>query len=102
MAQLVALYKNPSDPQAFDDYYASTHAPLAKTLPGLRRYEISAGPVVAASGESPYHLVALLQFDSLEAIQAAFDSPEGQKTAGDLANFAQAGVDLLMFDSKEA
>ncbi|SAK94796.1 EthD protein [Caballeronia hypogeia] len=102
MAQLVALYKNPTDTQAFDDYYASTHAPLAKTLPGLRRYEISTGPVATASGESPYHLVALLEFDSLDAIKSALASPEGQKTAGDLANFAQAGVELLMFDSKPA
>ncbi|KXV09234.1 ethD like-protein [Caballeronia megalochromosomata] len=102
MAQLVALYKKPSDTKAFDDYYASTHAPLAKTLPGLRRYEMSTGPVVTAAAESPYHLVALLQFDSLDAIHAALASPEGQKTAGDLANFAQAGVELLLFDTKEA
>ncbi|SAK69800.1 EthD protein [Caballeronia fortuita] len=102
MAQLVALYSNPSDTQAFDDYYASIHVPIAKTLPGLRRYEISTGPIVAASGESPYHLVALLEFDSLDAIKSALESPEGQKTAGDLANFAQAGVQLLMFDSKQA
>jgi uncharacterized protein (TIGR02118 family) len=102
MAQLVALYKHPSDPTAFDDYYASTHAPLAKTLPGLKSYEISTGPVASAQGDSPYHLVALLEFDSLDAIKAALESPEGQKTAGDLANFAQAGVELLMFDTKPA
>ena len=102
MAQLVALYKNPTDKKAFDEYYASTHVPLAKTLPGLRSYEVSTGPVVSASGESPYHLVALLEFDSLDAISAALRSPEGQKTAGDLANFAQAGVELLMFDTKAA
>jgi uncharacterized protein (TIGR02118 family) len=102
MAQLVALYKTPADTKAFDDYYASTHAPLAKTLPGLRRYEISTGPIAAASGDSPFYLVALLQFDSPEAIQTALGSPEGQKTAADLANFAQAGVELLMFDTKDA
>ncbi|MDR5761758.1 EthD family reductase [Caballeronia sp. LZ035] len=102
MAQLVALYKKPTDTKAFDDYYVSTHAPLAKTLPGLRKYEVSTGPVEVASGDSPYHLVALLDFDSLDAIQSALGSPEGQKTAGDLANFAQAGVDLLMFDTKPA
>jgi len=37
----------------------------------------------------------------MAAIQAALTSPEGQATAGDLANFAQAGVDLLMFDSRK-
>jgi uncharacterized protein (TIGR02118 family) len=102
MAQLVAMYKHPSDTQAFDDYYASTHAPLAKTMPGLRKYEYSTGQVASAAGDSPYYLVALLEFDSLEAIKTALNSPEGQKTAGDLGNFAQAGVDLFMFDTKPA
>jgi uncharacterized protein (TIGR02118 family) len=36
MAKIVALYKEPADPAAFDAYYYSTHVPLAKTLPGLR------------------------------------------------------------------
>jgi uncharacterized protein (TIGR02118 family) len=102
MAQLVALYKKPSDAKAFDEYYASTHVPLAKKLPGLRGYEISAGPVAMAQGDSPYHLVAELRFDSVDAIKAALGSPEGQATAADLGNFAQAGVDLLIFDTREA
>ncbi|HEY9065716.1 MAG TPA: EthD family reductase [Burkholderiaceae bacterium] len=100
MAELIALYKKPADAAAFDKYYASTHVPLAKTVPGLRRYEISTGPVVAGQGESPYHLVAILTFDSLAAIQAGLASPEGKATAADLGNFAQAGVELLMFDTK--
>jgi uncharacterized protein (TIGR02118 family) len=102
MATLVALYKHPADPKAFDDYYTSTHAPLAKTLEGLRNYEISTGPVGTPAGDSPYRLVALLDFDSLDALKSALGSPHGQKVAGDLANFAQAGVDLLMFDTKPA
>ena len=84
-----------------DKYYFSTHVPIAKKVPGLRRYEVSSGPVASPQGDSAYHLAAILWFDSLAAIQAALGSPEGQATAGDLANFAQAGVDLLIFDSKE-
>ena len=100
MAKLLALYKKPSNVSAFDRYYYATHAPLAKKIPGLKRYEVSAGAVSTPQGASPYHLVAVLTFDSLEAIQRGLKSPEGQATAGDLANFAQAGVDLLIFDSK--
>lgn len=100
MATLVALYKKPADAAAFDSYYFSTHLPLAKTVPGLRSYDVSTGPVASGAGGSPYHLVALLGFDSLAAIQHALGTPEGQATAGDLANFAQAGVELLMFDTK--
>lgn len=101
MAKLVALYKKPQDAAAFDRHYFSTHVPLAKTVPGLRSYEVSTGPVASGTGESPYHLVALLGFDSLAAIEQALGTPEGQATAGDLANFAQTGVELLMFDTKE-
>jgi hypothetical protein len=36
----------------------------------------------------------------MEAIGAAFASKEGQATAVDLGNFAQAGAQLLMFETK--
>lgn len=101
MATVIALYKKPADPAAFDAYYHATHVPLAKTLPGLRRYDISSGPVGTPAGDSGLHLVAMLHFDSMAAIQTALTSPEGAATAGDLANFAQAGVELLMFDTRE-
>ena len=94
MAQVIALYKKPADPAAFDAYYHGTHVPLAKTLPGLRGYRISTGPVAAGAGESALLLVALLEFDSLAAIQAALGSPQGAATAADLGNFAQAGVEF--------
>jgi uncharacterized protein (TIGR02118 family) len=101
MAYVLALYMKPEDPVAFDAYYYGTHVPLAKTLPGLRRYDVSTGPVAAGAGESVLYMVATLHFDSMADIQAALASPEGQATAADLGNFAQAGVELMMFDSKE-
>jgi uncharacterized protein (TIGR02118 family) len=101
MAKVLALYKKPADPAAFDAHYYGTHVPLAKTLPGLRGYQVSSGAIATPAGEAPLHLVAVLEFDSMAAIQAALTSPQGAATAGDLANFAQAGVDLLMFDTKE-
>ncbi len=100
-AQLIALYKKPADPAAFDKYYYETHVPLAKTIPGLRRYEVSSGAVTGGGGDAGLHLVAMLHFDSMAVIVAGLSSPQGEATAGDLANFAQAGVDLLMFETKE-
>ena len=102
MAKLVVLYKKPSNPAAFDAHYASTPAPLAKKIPGQTRYEISTGPVSTPQGESPWHLVAILGFDSVDALKAGLGSPEGRAAAGDLANFAQAGAELLIFDTKDA
>jgi uncharacterized protein (TIGR02118 family) len=102
MAKLVVLYKKAADPKAFDDYYQRVHVPLAKKIPGLRSYEISRGPVVTPQGESSMQLVAVLTFDSLDALKKGLAAPEGQAAAGDLGNFAQAGVELLMFDSSDA
>ena len=101
MAKLVALYKKPQDTAAFDRHYSTVHLPLARKIPTMLSYEISTGPVTAAAGESPYHLVAILEFESMNAIQQALGTPEGQATAADLDNFAQAGVEMLMFDTKE-
>ncbi|TAL99727.1 MAG: EthD family reductase [Paraburkholderia sp.] len=101
MAKLVVLYKTPADPVAFDAYYMAKHVPLAKQIPGLARYEISTGPVTTPQGPSSYHLAAVLEFDSFEALGAGLGSPEGQAAARDVGNFADAGADLLLFDTKE-
>jgi uncharacterized protein (TIGR02118 family) len=96
MAKLYAIYQQPADAKAFDRYYYNTHVPLAKKIPGLRSYEVTRGDVMGMAGKHGVYLVATLGFDSMAAIGAAMASPEGQATAADLANFASAGVDVMM------
>jgi hypothetical protein len=62
MAKLMVLNNKLADAAAFDAYYFSKHV-----------------------------LMAILLFDSVDAIGAAFGSKEGQATA-DLANFAHVGA----------
>ena len=100
MACLYVLYKSPTDAGAFDRYYFEKHVPTAKKIPGLRKYTVTQGPVVTPAGPSPLHLIAMLEFDDLGAIQRAFASPEGQAAAADLQNFATGGADLVMADTK--
>jgi uncharacterized protein (TIGR02118 family) len=102
MAKLVVLYKKAANAAAFNKHYTEVHAPLAKEIPGLRDYQISRSVVGSPQGESPYQLVAILTFDSLEDLRRGLSSPQGQAAAADLANFAQAGVELLMFESGAA
>ena len=100
MAQLLVVYNTPAEPAAFDRYYHQTHLPLARKIPGLRSYVISNGPVQAVAGIAP-HLIAILSFDSLAALNAAVASPQGQAAAADLSNFASAGATVLIQDIKE-
>jgi len=101
MAQLIVMYKTPRDTAAFDKHYFERHVPLAKTIPGLRKYQVSKGVVANPAGPTGYHLVATLQFDDLAAIQKAFGSAEGQAAVADVQTFATGAVDMFMFDSRE-
>jgi uncharacterized protein (TIGR02118 family) len=103
MARLVVLYKTPKDAAAFDKHYFETHVPIAKRIPGLRKYEVSIGRVASPAGASGYHLVATLHFDNMAAIQNAFASPEGQAAAADVRLFApgEGDTQMLIFDTRE-
>ena len=101
MARLMVMYKTPKDAAAFDKHYFGTHIPIAKKIPGLRKYEISNGPVVTPAGPSGFHLIATLHFDNLAAIQNAFASTEGQAAAADVQTFTTDPPNMLLFDSRE-
>jgi uncharacterized protein (TIGR02118 family) len=102
MAKLVVMYHTPKDAAAFDKHYAEVHAPLAKKVPGLKKFELSQGPVVTPAGPSNFHLIVTLEFDDLAALQKGLSSAEGQAAAADVATFATGGADLLIFDTREA
>ena len=103
MARLLVLYKTPKDAAAFDKYYFETHVPIAKKIPGLKKYEVSRGGIGSPAGDSGVHRIAVLHFDDMRAIEAAFASAEGQATVADLQNFAPdpGEVQILMFDERQ-
>jgi uncharacterized protein (TIGR02118 family) len=101
MARLVVMYKTPKDKAAFDKHYFEKHVPIAKKIPGLRKYEVNKGPIMTPQGPAPLHLIAILHFDDLGAIQKAFASPEGQAAGADVATFATGGADMLILDTRE-
>jgi uncharacterized protein (TIGR02118 family) len=97
MARMIVIYKTPRDPVTFDNHYREVHVPLAKNLPGLRKYEISKGPIVPLASASDTHLVATLHFDSLAAIKAAFASECGRACAADRKKLAPSDEDVQIF-----
>lgn len=45
MAMMLVVYPMPDDLEAFDRHYVDIHGLLTKKLPGLRKCEVSDGPV---------------------------------------------------------
>ena len=99
--RLMVLYGRPADTEAFDLHYRDVHIPLAKKLPGLRRYHVSRG-VNVAFGEDPAYLIAELDFDDAAGLQASMGSAEGKAAGADMvANLASGGVRNLIFEVDE-
>lgn len=97
MVKLIVLYGQPTDPEAFDAHYFSTHAGLVEKMPGVERFEVAR--CASMDGSAPaYYLQAELWFEDANALQACFASPEGQATAGDVGNFATGGATMLIGD----
>jgi len=102
MARMVVIYRKPADVAAFERHYFEKHVPLAKRLPGIRKYEVSQGPIVSPAGASDAWMVATLHFDSLAAIREAFASDVGEQCAADRREFAldPTQFQMLLFDDK--
>jgi len=99
---MVVIYRKPADVAAFERHYFEKHVPLAKRLPGIRKYEVSQGPIVSPAGASDAWMVATLHFDSLAAIREAFASDVGEQCAADRREFAldPTQFQMLLFDDK--
>ena len=100
MVRFLVVYETPDDPAAFDRHYRDVHIPLAKRLPGLRRYTVSRNGSAVRGGE-PFYLVAELDWDDMSALNNAFASAEGQATARDVAELARQGVRSMIFEVEE-
>jgi uncharacterized protein (TIGR02118 family) len=98
-AKLVVLYGAPQDSEAFDTYYTETHAPLARQVPGLRRFDHGHVLGSADGSEPPYFYMAELYFDHADALASGLASSEGQAAGADLANFATGGATLMIAEA---
>ena len=95
-ARFLVMWETPSDPEAFDRHYRETHIPIARKLPGLRRYTL--GRDISTMRGEPYYMVADLEWDTMDELRAAFASPEGQATAADAARLQElAPVRRMIF-----
>jgi uncharacterized protein (TIGR02118 family) len=96
VVKLLVLYGPPTDPAAFEEYYANTHLPLAGKIPNVARFEASRIVGTPDGGDPPYYRVAEVWFESQEALQASMSSPEGQETVADIPKFATGGATVLV------
>jgi len=81
--------------EQFAKYWLDTHAPLARKMPGLRKYVVNL--VKRPPNREPeYNGVVELWFDDRDGMKKAFASPEGQKTQKDSQVFTSRMTTLFI------
>jgi uncharacterized protein (TIGR02118 family) len=96
MVKLTVLYGPPTDPSAFENYYASAHMPLVAKIPNVARAEASRIMGTPDGSEPPYYRIFEAWFDTAETLQASIGGDEGRAAAEDLSNFATGGATLVI------
>jgi uncharacterized protein (TIGR02118 family) len=96
MVKLTVLYNHPTDPAAFEKYYAQTHMPIAQQVQGVRRIELSKVTGSPDGSRGAFYRMAELYFDDAAHLQQVMATPAMQKTVADLGNFATGGVTVLV------
>jgi uncharacterized protein (TIGR02118 family) len=94
MIKVLFLFGSPLSEDAFYPYFRANHLQLLEAVPHVERLTVNqvAGVVI---GESPYVLIAELEFLSEEDMQQGLNSDAGQAMARDYPEFASGGVTVL-------
>lgn len=91
--------------EEFETHWRTVHADMVREIPGITRYVQR--HVVRAEGEEENEFgvdgFAILEYESLEAMEAAWASPAGRAALDDVKNFRGRGalihfVDEVVFD----
>jgi len=91
---LVALYRQPADPEAFDRAYFGSHLPLLGKVPGLKRTVVRRF-TRTVMGDPGFYLMAEMEFPDEATLKQAMRSPEMAEAGANLATFAEGLVTLM-------
>ncbi len=96
--KLIPLYRQPTDPAAFDQAYFNTHLPVLARVPGLQKTVVTRY-TPSLSGEA-FYLMAEMYFADKGTLKVAMRSPEMAAAGENLNSFAK-GLVRMLFGEEE-
>jgi uncharacterized protein (TIGR02118 family) len=87
--KFATIYRRVDDEDALESFFSSTHLPLSEQLPGLVKSEVSR-VVGKPGGESRFHLMYELYFESQDVFYKALGSDPGIELMAQLKPWSDA------------
>lgn len=97
---MIALFREPADPAAFDTAYADGHLPLARKIPGLLGLRVSRIQP-PREGKATYYQLTTLDFADREAYKTAMKSAENAAAGKNLEAIAPGIVEFYTAETQE-
>ena len=102
MPRLIVLYPTPSDAQDFEKTYREEHEPLVRAqLGGITRLATTRIAGIG-SDSAPYHSMAELHFDTMDALRKALTSDGGLRTGSHARQISSGGPPLMFVVEDDA
>ncbi len=96
MFKFTVLYGHPTDPNAFEEYYAKTHMPIASKIRGATRVELTRFTSAPDGSRPAFYRMAEFLFENEQQMGRTMSSPEAKAAVDDLRNFATGGVTVMI------
>ena len=90
MHKLLVTYTRPDDIDRFEKHFREVHAPMVRSIPGLKKLVINRITGNALGSPPSLYLIAGLQFGPKEDYEAAMRSPENIEAGRDAVEFCRA------------
>jgi uncharacterized protein (TIGR02118 family) len=102
-AKFVVLYPAPRDVASFERAYTQEHAPMVtpETFRGLTTFIASKVVGTADGSPAPFHRIAELHFPSMDALQAAADSPSARRAVEHAVAISSGGAPIFLVAEEE-
>jgi uncharacterized protein (TIGR02118 family) len=99
--KLIVLYPYPADVRQFDKDY-DAHLRLLNEKAGAAGlpYKVTRIRTSADRSRSPYHVMFVAYFPSLETLQKAMSTPELQEVAADAVRISTGGPPVMMIGTE--
>lgn len=97
MPKLLVMYPPPKDVAEFDRRYKGEHLPMAaENLSRVKGLSVLSGVLSPGADKPAYHAIAIVEYASMDDLQADLGSPGGQKTAGHAVEISSGGPPVFL------
>src|ERR1700712_670324 len=96
--KITVIYDNPADPDAFEEGYAAGQFELAKSLPGVTKFESSKVWPKEDGTPTPAYRMIDLYFADYDSASAAVATAEAGALFPSIFGLATGGVRILFSD----